>query len=305
MTSQNLRDQQVILVTGSSNGIGRLTVETLARQGHRVYASMRDVHGRNTAVGSELQHLAEDQGLDLYTIELDVTDDSSVDDAVASIIKDTGRIDVLVNNAGIMNVGITEAFTKEQVQRQFDVNFYGPVRTNRAVLPHMRKQGRGLLVQVSSLAGRVVFPFLGVYNASKFAVEALSEAYRYELSGSGVDSVIVEPGPYDTNLFETIPWPEDQQRSEQYGELAGAPASLVASFAALNKSEDAPDPQEVADAISELILTPSGQRPLRTVVGLDYGVKGLNETAAPFQHDLLKALGMQQMEQPVSMANQP
>ncbi len=302
MTSQNLRDQQVILVTGSSNGIGRLTVETLARQGHRVYASMRDVHGRNATVRSELQHIAEDQGLDLYTIDLDVTDDTSVGEAVASIIKDAGRIDVLVNNAGIMNVGITEAFTKEQVQRQFDVNFYGPVRTNRAVLPHMRKQGRGLLVQVSSLAGRVVFPFLGVYNASKFAVEALSEAYRYELSGSGVDSAIIEPGPYDTNLFETIPWPEDQQRSEQYGELAGAPASLVARFTALNKSEDAPDPQEVADAISGLIVTPSGQRPLRTVVGLDYGVKGLNETAAPFQRDLLQALGMQQMEQPLSMA---
>ncbi len=205
MSNLHSHDREVILVTGSSNGIGRLTVETLARRGHTVYASMRDAANRNAIVRAELLHLAKAEGLDLHVIELDVTDGTSVEKAVADIIKDAGRIDVLVNNAGIMSVGITEGFTLEQVHRQLDVNFYGTVRTNRAVVPHMRKQGHGLLIQVSSLAGRVVLPFFGIYNASKFAVEALSEAYRYDLSALGIDSVIVEPGPYGTNLLATIP----------------------------------------------------------------------------------------------------
>jgi len=302
MTNQKLPDQKVILVTGSSNGIGRLTVETLARQGHTVYASMRDANGKNAAVAFQLQQLAKDENLDLTVIELDVTDDTSVEQAVADIIKSTGRIDVLVNNAGVMNIGITEGFTLEQVQRQFDVNFYGTVRTNRAVLPHMRKQGEGLLIQLSSLAGRVVFPFFGIYNASKFAVEAMSEAYRYDLSGFGIDSVIVEPGPYDSNLINSIPWPQDKQRLEGYGELAGTSEKMIANFAELEKGNDGRNPQEVADAISELILTPAGQRPLRTVVGIDFGVTKLNEAAAPFQRSILRELEMQHMEQPVSAA---
>ncbi len=300
MTNQNLPDQKVILVTGSSNGIGRLAIETLARQGHTVYASMRDANGRNAVVRTELQQLAKDDNLDLYVVELDVTDDTSVEKAVADIIKNAGRVDVLVNNAGVMNIGITEGFTLEQVQRQFDVNFFGAVRMNRAVLPHMRKQGEGLLIQISSLAGRVVLPFFGIYNASKFAVEAMSEAYRYDLSGWGIDSVIVEPGPFGTNLFETIPWPEDKQRLAEYTELAGAPESMIANFEKLTQSDDARDPQEVADAISQLIGIPTGERPLRTVVGIDFGVTGLNEAAARFQRGLLEALEMQQMEQPVS-----
>ncbi len=302
MTKQNLPDQKVILVTGSSNGIGRLTVATLAQQGHTVYASMRDANGRNAAARLELRQLAKDENLDLTVIELDVTDDTSVEKAVADIIKNAGRVDVLVNNAGVMHIGVTEGFTLEQVQRQFDVNFFGAVRMNRAVLPHMRQQGQGLLIQISSLAGRVVLPFFGIYNASKFAVEAMSEAYRYDLSGWGIDSVIVEPGPFGTNLFETIPWPEDKQRLAEYTELAGAPESMIANFEKLNESDDARDPQEVADAISELIVTPTGQRPLRTVVGIDFGVTGLNKAAAPFQRGLLEALEMQHMEQPVLTA---
>ncbi len=302
MTNQNLPDPKVILVTGSSNGIGRLTVATLAQQGHTVYASMRDANGRNASVRTELQQLANEENLDLTVTELDVTDDASVEKAVADIIKNAGRIDVLVNNAGIMSIGITEAFTMEQVQRQFDVNFYGTVRTNRAVLPHMRKQGEGLLIQLSSLAGRVVFPFFGIYNASKFAVEAMSEAYRYDLSGWGIDSIIVEPGPYDSNLLKTISWPQDKKRLEEYTELAGAPEKMIANFAELEKGNDGRDPQEVADAILELILTPAGQRPLRTVVGIDFGVTKLNEAVAPFQRSILKELEMQHMEQPVSAA---
>jgi len=298
MTNQNYPEQKVILVTGSNNGLGRLTVETLARQGHTVYASMRNANGKNAVARIELQELSKDNNLKLLVIELDVTDDASVERAVAEIIKNTGRIDVLVNNAGVMSIGITEGFTLEQVKEQFEVNFYGSVRTNRAVLPHMRKRGNGLLIQLSSIAGRIVLPFFGIYSACKFAVEAMSEAYRYDLSGWGIDSVIVEPGPYDSNLIKSIPWPKDKQRLEEYTDLAGVPEKMMANFDELGKSNDGRDPQEVADAISELILTPAGQRPLRTVVGIDYGVKGINEAVAPFQRGVLEALEMQQMEQP-------
>ena len=300
MKNQKAIEQKVILVTGSSNGIGRLTAETLARQGHTVFASMRDANSRNAAVRAELEQFARDGRHNLRVIELDVTMDESVEAAVADIIESSGRIDVLVNNAGVMNIGITEGFTLEQVQRQFDVNFYGAVRTNRAVLPHMRHREDGLLIQISSVAGRVVLPFFGIYNASKFAVEAMSEAYRYDLSGFGIDSVIVEPGPYDSNLLETIPWPQDRERLEEYSELAGAAEALISSLSDLYQSDDARDPQEVADAVSDLVATPVGQRPLRTVVGIDYGVTELNEAAAPFQRGVLEALEMRHMEQPVS-----
>ena len=130
----------------------------------------------------------------------------------------------------------------------------------------------------------------------------MSEAYRYDLSSWGIDSIIVEPGPFGTNLLETIPWAEDTQRLEEYTELSGAPEKMIANFAELYESDDARDPQEVADAISELIATPTGERPLRTVVGIDYGVTALNQAAAPFQRGVLEGLGMQQMEQPVSTA---
>jgi len=242
MTNQNLSDRKVILITGSSNGFGRLTVETLARQGHTVYASMRGVHDKNAAARTELQQLARKEDLDLHVVEMDVTENNSVLAAVDQVIENSGRIDVLVNNAGVMNIGITETFTLEQVQRQFDVNLYASVRTNRAVLPHMRKQGEGLLIQISSVVGRLVIPFFGIYCASKFAVEAMSEAYRYDLSPFGIDSVIVEPGPFDSNLINSIPWPEDKQRVKAYTGVAGVPEQMIAKFSELEKSKDAPNP---------------------------------------------------------------
>jgi len=299
MKISNVPDRKVILITGSSSGFGRLTAETLAREGHSVYASMRDIHGRNSHVRIKVEQLAKNENLDISVIEVDVTNDSSVDEAVAFIIEDAGRIDVLINNAGVMNIGVTEAYTLQQVQQQFEVNFYRMVRTNRAVLPHMRKQKQGLLIQISSLAGRLVFPFFGVYCASKFAAEAMSEVYRYELSGFGIDSVILEPGPYGTHLLESAPRAEDKQRLEFYAELADVPNTMIKSFADLNNNDEAPDPQEVANTILRLIMKPTGQRPLRTVVGIDYGVNRLNDSIAPFQHDLLTALEMRQMEQPV------
>ncbi len=295
--------KQVILITGSSTGFGKLTAETLARRGHCVYASMREPEGRNAEAAGAFASLAKREGLDLHVLALDVTDAESVTGAVDRLIEAQGRVDVLVNNAGIMNVGITEAYTLDQVERQMDVNFLGAVRCDRAVLPHKRRQGAGLMIHVTSLAGRLVFPFFGVYCASKFAVEALAESYRYELSGQGIDSVIVEPGPFATALIGNSPKPEDEARLSAYCEVAAIPETLLRSFDEFLHGPDAPDPQEVADDIARLINMPAGERPMRTVSGLDYGTRTLNEAAAPVQRAMLEALGLSQLD-PLAQAPQ-
>src|SRR5712692_1789645 len=182
-----------ILVTGSSTGFGRLTVETLARQGYAVFAGIRDISGKNQTVRDELRALAENEHLALDVVELDVTNDPSVDAAVQHIVAATGRLDVVVNNAGVSYSGPIEAFTVEQAQALFNTNVFGVMRVNRAVLPQMRAQGSGLLLQIGSIAGRIGLPFLGLYGATKFTLEGLSESYRYELAPFGIDAATLAP----------------------------------------------------------------------------------------------------------------
>lgn len=284
-------DQKVIVVTGAASGLGKLTARTLAERGHTVYATMRNVEGANREAREELLSGGKQSGDELRVVEIDVTDEESVDRGTDTILDEAGRIDVVVNNAGVMNVGVSEAYTIDAVRRQFDVNFYGIVRINRAVLPHMRERRSGLLVQLSSLAGRVVFPFFGIYCASKFAVEALAESYRYELSSFGVDSVIVEPGPFWTKLIDKSPGADDLERLQSYGSVALTPTEMLRSFTESLTSDGAPDPILVAGAIRDLIEM-RGKRPLRTVVGLDYGVSDLNRAVEPVQRGLLDGLGM-------------
>jgi len=288
-----METQKAILVTGGSTGFGRLTAQTLAREGYTVFASMRDVSGRNAAASAQLRTLADKEGLSLQVVELDVTDAGSVQQAVAEVIDQAGRIDVLVNNAGIVYVGLSEAFTLDQAQRIFDTNFFGVVRMNRAVLPHMRQQGSGLLVHISSVAGRLVLPFMGLYGATKFALEALAESYRYELSSAGIDSVIVEPGGYPTNITNSNPGPADRVRVAEYGAIAEIPEKMFASLAELFSGPDAPHPQEVADVVADLIAMPAGARPLRTLVGRDaQAAMQLNQVAVQAQRDLMEQFGM-------------
>ncbi len=285
--------KKVILVTGSSSGFGRLTVESLARQGHQVYASMRDINGRNAEASDQIRELAERENLAINLVELDVTDDVSVDKAVSEVIERSGRVDVLVNNAGTVYRGPTETFTLDQIQQQFDTNFFGVARMNRAVLPYMRGQGSGLLLHVSSIAGRLTMPFMGIYSASKFAVESLAEAYRYELSSLGIDSVIVEPGAFPTSIFAKIGQPADHSRLAEYGDLAKIPQKMGAGFEEMFSGDTAPDPQAVADAIAKLVATPAGRRPLRTLVGQDaQAATALNQVAEQAQEVLMEMLGL-------------
>lgn len=261
----------VVLITGSSSGFGRLTSIELARRGHHVFASMRDITGRNSVAAAGLAALADEEGLALTPLELDVTDTASVNAAVERIVREAGRVDVAVNNAGFGYFGYNEGFTVEQVQRLYETLVFGAFRVDRAVLPHMRAQGSGLLVQVTSVIGRVLWPFTGIYASAKHAVEALAQSFRYDLAPTGVDSVIVQPGAYPTkmNLPENVVHGADEMRLATYGELAGIPAAMQEAMSSALDGAVAPDPGEVAMAIADLVELPAGTRPLRTVVGAD------------------------------------
>jgi NAD(P)-dependent dehydrogenase (short-subunit alcohol dehydrogenase family) len=204
--SSKTTPSNVILVTGASSGFGRLTAEALARAGHTVYASMRDVAGRNARNAAEMAETSARDGVDLRAIELDVQSEPSANAAVEKIVAESGRIDVIVHNAGHMMFGPAESFTPEQFAQQYDVNVLGTQRVNRAVLPHMRRQKQGLLVWVSSSssAGGTP-PYLSPYFAAKAAMDALAVQYARELSRWGIETSIVVPGAFTkgTNHFRT------------------------------------------------------------------------------------------------------
>jgi NAD(P)-dependent dehydrogenase (short-subunit alcohol dehydrogenase family) len=287
MTNSN----RVVLVTGASSGFGRLIAETLARKHYDVFATMRATTERNAAAAKELRALAERESLRLNALELDVTSDASVERAVAHAIATTGRIDVVINNAAFGGLGVTESFTTEQAQRMMDTNYLGVVRVNRAVLPHMRRQRSGLLMYVSSGAGRIVLPCMGGYTASKFALEALAETFRYELAAQGIDSVIVQPGAYPTGILHKLEDGEDASRAATYGEINTVAAKITALIAA-SKS----NPQEVADVVLKIIETPAGQREFRYRLGSGAGgVESINAHCEEVQRQLLRAFGISEM----------
>lgn len=227
---------------------------------------MRDIDGRNAAARESLVRLAKSESLSLEVLELDVTHDASVEAAVGRLFAHTDILDVVINNAGVAGIGVTEAFTPEQFQQIFDVNVLGIVRVNRAVLPRMRRQGHGLLVHLSSGAGRVTIPAMAAYCASKFAVEALADAYRFELLPFGIDSVVVEPGIYRTPIFDRLVYPGDQRRLADYGTDAEYADRVHGVFKAAISAPDAPGSAEVTTALLRLIDMQSGERPFRTVV---------------------------------------
>jgi NAD(P)-dependent dehydrogenase (short-subunit alcohol dehydrogenase family) len=278
-------------------------VEPLARAGHTVYASLRDASARNIDAQRELVSLSGVGGLPVRVVEIDLTSTAQVRSAVAAIEKEAGRIDVVVNNAGIFPYGITEAFTVEQLQRTLDINVTGVFRMNQAVLPLMRRRRSGLLVHISSINGRLAAPFFGLYGASKFAMEALAETFRYELSGFGVDSVIVEPGPFRTGIQSRSEEPQDTLRVGEYGQVAAVASQVLGGLQQMVADPNIPtDPQLVVDAVLNLIATPLGQRPLRTVVGVDFAAGSLNETTSNVTRQALASLGLSHMEHVTSAA---
>lgn len=172
----------------------------------------------------------------------------------------------MINNAGFAALGVTEAFTPAQFEQIFAVNVHGVVRVNRAVLPAMRRQRSGLLIHVGSGAGRCVVPAMASYCASKFALEAIADAYRFELSPFGIESVLVEPGIYRTPIFDRVMRPADAARLEDYGAAGEFAERVLGVFQAVIGAPDAPGSEEVAETFVRLAETPAGERPFRTVV---------------------------------------
>jgi NADP-dependent 3-hydroxy acid dehydrogenase YdfG len=277
---------KTILITGTSSGFGRDTAETLARAGHSVFASMRDPQTKNRGHAEKLRV----QGIEV--VELDVSSDQSVEQAVKKVLARADRIDVLINNAGIASAGITEAFTPDQVKAVFNTNVVGLLRTIRAVLPAMRRQGDGLIVNIGSILGRVTFPFFGIYGASKFAVEALTDSLRYEVSQLGIEVALVQPSAYPTSMYANVQQPADVGRAEAYGAVGEIPGAMFKHFMTTFQAADAPNPHDVAAAIATLVAQPKGGRPARLVVGAAFGSDTVNAQTAPVQAHVVEALGL-------------
>jgi len=280
--------KQVALITGASTGFGRLIAETLARHGHTVFATMRDPVVCNAANSAELRTLAGKESLSLHVLEMDVTEEASVERAVRACVEQAGRIDVAINNAGYALVGLEEAVTVNQARQLMDTNFYGSVRVDRAVLPQMRKQGSGLLLHITSGAGRVVIPGAGFYCASKFALEALAESYHYELAGQGIESSIVQPGAYQTSVFGNMVKAADYNRTDTYGAAAQIPDKVNAALTATTGNA-----QDVADAVLSIVETTPGKRQLRYRVSpTDLGLEAINTVCSQVQARLLEGFGL-------------
>ncbi len=281
-----------VLITGANGGFGTLTVKTLLKQGHSVVATVRNPESKNKSATEELTNAG------ARVVDMDVTDDKSVQAGVVEAIGLMQGLDVVINNAGIGVLGIQEQYTADDFKRLFDVNVFGVQRVNRAALPHLRKQGSGLLIHTSSLLGRIAFPFYGPYNASKWALEALAENYRVELSAFGVDSCLVEPGGYPTGFFNSLMKPSDSTQNESYGDMINAPQQAFESFESALASNPAQNPQNVADAIADLINTPAGSRPMRTVVdnmGMGDHIDPYNDQLSKIHEGLYNAFGMGDM----------
>ena len=274
-----------ILVTGSSSGFGRLGVEYYARQGAKVFATMRNVPRPEA---DELRDLASSEGLDISVIEIDVTSDEQVEAGVSeALAANEGKLDVLVNNAGISVGGPIEVQDMAATDLIFQTNVYGCHRMARAALPSMRTNGGGQIFNVSSQLGRLIIPGFGMYSATKFALEAMSEQMAYELVPHGVDVTIIQPGGYPTKI-----WSNNNNNSAPL--KARTSEDLLAAYPALTAGMGertgggSTDPMDIPRAIAEIIAMPKGTRPLRKAVHpAARPQEGINEVSAQTQIAML------------------
>jgi len=249
---------KVAIVTGSSSGIGLSTAIMLARNNFYTYASMR-----NTSKANTIMEIAKKENLPLQAIQLNVTDDRSVKDAVNKVLDEKKTIDVLVNNAGYGLIGCVEDLSIEEIKAQFETNLFGVIRVTQAVLPVMRKQKNGVIINVSSIAGRVAFPVSNAYASTKFALEGLSESMRYEVEQFGIKVVLIEPGVITTNFVSAMVMPRKVR--EQNSPYAQFMQKVNDGFK--SKRQNATDSEEVAKVILKAV-TAENPEP-RYLVGND------------------------------------
>ena len=249
--------EKVAVVTGTSSGIGFETALALAREGYYTYATMRD-----TAKSDKIKELGKKENLKIDVLEQDIDDENSVKTAIQKILEQKQRIDVLVNNAGWGLWGCVEDVSINEFKAQFDTNFFSIIKLIQEVVPTMRKQGSGTIVNVSSVVGRIGFPASPAYISSKFALEGLSESLRFELAPFGVNVVIIEPGVIKTNFMKNMKMAEKSESDTVYRDITVKVVSGVKMMAEMGTH-----PKEVADAVVKSI---KDDKPLpRYIVGND------------------------------------
>ena len=291
--------QQVIVITGASSGFGALTARALAQAGHIVYASMRETEGRNAPQVAEAKRYAQEHQVDLRTVEMDVASSQSVEAGIAHIIHACGRLDVVIHNAGHMSFGPAEAFTAEQLAQLYDINVLSTQRVNRSALPHLRKQGHGLVVWVSSSSARGgTPPYLSPYFAAKAAMDSLAVSYASELTRWGVETSIVVPGAFTqgTNHFVHAGKPADTERAAEYenGPYAGVPEQALKGLAALEPADA--DVQDVARAIVNIVDMPLGTRPFRCHIDPSQdGAEIVNGMADRVRGEMFRRIGLEDL----------
>jgi NAD(P)-dependent dehydrogenase (short-subunit alcohol dehydrogenase family) len=294
--------KQVIVITGASSGFGALTGRALAKAGHTVYAGIRATKDRNATAVADAKAFAKANGADLRTVELDVANDASVEAGIAEIIADEGHIDVIVHNAGHMSFGPAEAFTPEQFAELYNINVLSTQRVNRAVLPHMRKQGKGLVVWLSSSSTRGgTPPFLSPYFAAKAAMDSLAVSYASELTRWGIETAIVVPGAFTkgTNHFSHSGTPADTARATEYNEgpYKGVPEQALKGLASLEPADA--DAGAVATAIVDIVDTPFGKRPFRVHIDPSQdGAEIVNGVADRVRAEMFRRIGLEDLLKP-------
>ncbi|HEY2604457.1 SDR family oxidoreductase [Paraburkholderia sp. RL18-103-BIB-C] len=286
--------KNVILVTGAGTGIGKLTAQSLAEAGHIVYATMRDVEGRNQPRADALRALADLKDIQLHPLELDVLSQESADAAAAAIVREQGRLDVVMHNAGHLVVGPSEAFTPEEMMKVFDTNVFGAQRVNRAVLPYLREQEAGLMVWISSSTTKGGFPpFLGPYGAAKAAMDSLAVTLAYEIARFGIETSIVVPGAFTrgTEHFPSAGNPADAARAAAYARYDGVMDRIGERLSEL--TPDDADPQAVADEVVRIVGLPSGERPMRPVIDfVGDGAREVLEVSERVRIEFARRIGM-------------
>ena len=283
---------QKVMITGIAGGFGKPTARALLEKGYQVAGSVRSREGKSAETVAELEAAG------ASIVEMDVTDTASTERGVAEAIEQLGGIDVLFNNAGIGSYGIQELMSAEDMAHVFDVNVMGVQRVMRATLPHMRAQGQGTVLYTSSLIGRIATPFYGTYSASKWALEAIVECYRTELSGFRIESCIIEPGAMPTAFFDGMVAPNDPEREAQYGEFAAVPAMSAAGLAQMLEATPDQRPERIAEAVVTLLDMPFGQKPFRTVVdhvGVGPQIERYNEILHDVTRNVMTSFGIEEM----------
>ncbi|EHP42207.1 oxidoreductase, short- chain dehydrogenase/reductase [Cupriavidus basilensis OR16] len=283
-------NQQVIVVTGAGSGIGKLSAQALADAGHIVYATMRDVDGRNRERADELHALARSRNIQLHPLELDVLSQESADAAAAAVVRAQGRIDVVMQNAGHL---------VEEMMRVFDTNLFGAQRVNRATLPYLRKQEAGLMLWISSTTTRGGFPpFMGPYGAAKAAMDSLAVTLAYEIARFGIETSIVVPGAFTrgTAHFPSAGKPADAATAAAYSRYDGVMDQIGERLSALTPHDA--DPKAVADEIVRIVGLSAGTRPMRSVIDfVGDGAREALEVSERVRIEFAKRIGMEDLLQ--------